>query len=158
MLQEPVIFHAASCNLQLHVLLIRIRSLELMCSDYLLKSLFLKWCIDYWASMFMNVAVWFLENCLLPWYFLSNGGEHCCLAECGIKMAAAGYGVFGIDYEGHGKSMGTRCYIQKFDNLVADCEQFFKSICSKTTLTFYFNRCKYLIMPHMIATFLLDAD
>nr|CAB3465476.1 unnamed protein product [Digitaria exilis] len=37
--------------------------------------------------------------------------------ECGIKMATAGYGVFGIDYEGHGKSMGIRCYIQKFDNL-----------------------------------------
>ncbi|RLN00659.1 hypothetical protein C2845_PM06G24110 [Panicum miliaceum] len=44
-------------------------------------------------------------------------------------MATAGYGVFGIDYEGHGKSMGTRCYIQKFENLVADCDQFFKSIC-----------------------------
>uniref|UniRef100_M8B362 Serine aminopeptidase S33 domain-containing protein n=1 Tax=Aegilops tauschii TaxID=37682 RepID=M8B362_AEGTA len=48
---------------------------------------------------------------------------------CGFKLAAAGYGVFGIDYEGHGKSMGARCYIQKFDRLVADCDRFFKSIC-----------------------------
>lgn len=46
-------------------------------------------------------------------------------------MATAGYGVFGIDYEGHGKSMGARCYIQKFENLVADCDRFFKSICGK---------------------------
>ncbi|KAG2619787.1 hypothetical protein PVAP13_3NG136900 [Panicum virgatum] len=56
-------------------------------------------------------------------------------------MAAAGYGVFGIDYEGHGKSMGTRCYIQKFDNLVADCEQFFKSICNMED---YRNKSRFL--------------
>jgi len=58
-------------------------------------------------------------------------GEHGLLAACGIKLATAGYGVFGIDYEGHGKSMGARCYIQKFENLVADCDRFFKSICGK---------------------------
>jgi alpha-beta hydrolase superfamily lysophospholipase len=63
-------------------------------------------------------------------------------------MATAGYGVFGIDYEGHGKSMGVRCYIQKFDNLVTDCDRFFKSICGKTSLTFYFNRCQDLVMQH----------
>jgi alpha-beta hydrolase superfamily lysophospholipase len=39
--------------------------------------------------------------------------------------------VFGIDYEGHGKSMGARCYIHKFDSLVADCDRFFKSICGE---------------------------
>ncbi|KAF8765866.1 hypothetical protein HU200_008384 [Digitaria exilis] len=62
--------------------------------------------------------------------------------ECGIKMATAGYGVFGIDYEGHGKSMGIRCYIQKFDNLVADCDQFFKSICAD--MEGYRNRSRFL--------------
>lgn len=62
---------------------------------------------------------------------MSNDGEHWLLAACGIKLATAGYGVFGIDYEGHGKSMGARCYIQKFENLVADCDRFFKSICGK---------------------------
>ncbi|GJN14164.1 hypothetical protein PR202_gb00952 [Eleusine coracana subsp. coracana] len=54
---------------------------------------------------------------------------------CGIKLATAGYGVFGIDYEGHGKSMGARCYIQKFDNLVADCDrigEFTRSLCMQT--------------------------
>jgi alpha-beta hydrolase superfamily lysophospholipase len=49
-------------------------------------------------------------------------------------LAAAGFGVFGIDYEGHGKSTGARCYIQKFDHLVADCDRFFKSICGKKTI------------------------
>lgn len=70
-------------------------------------------------------------------------------------MATAGYGVFGIDYEGHGKSMGTRCYIQKFNNLVADCDQFFKSICGKNILTFYFYHCQDLIMLHIISAYIL---
>ena len=56
------------------------------------------------------------------------------LSACGVKLATAGFGVFGIDYEGHGKSMGARCYIQKFDHLVADCDRFFKSVCGKKYL------------------------
>ena len=52
-------------------------------------------------------------------------------AECGVRLAAAGYGVFGIDYEGHGKSMGARCYIRSFRRLVDDCHHFFKSICGE---------------------------
>ena len=46
-----------------------------------------------------------------------------------MRLAAAGYGVFGMDYEGHGKSMGARCYIRSFRRLVDDCSHFFKSIC-----------------------------
>jgi acylglycerol lipase len=49
--------------------------------------------------------------------------------KCGMRLAAAGYGVFGMDYEGHGKSMGARCYIRSFRRLVDDCHRFFKSIC-----------------------------
>uniref|UniRef100_A0A0E0GZ60 Serine aminopeptidase S33 domain-containing protein n=1 Tax=Oryza nivara TaxID=4536 RepID=A0A0E0GZ60_ORYNI len=56
-------------------------------------------------------------------------GDIVILAACGVELATAGYGVFGIDYEGHGKSMGARCYIQKFEHLVDDCDRFFKSIC-----------------------------
>lgn len=37
--------------------------------------------------------------------------------------------MFGIDYEGHGQSRGARCYIKKFENIVNDCNEFFKSIC-----------------------------
>ncbi|KAJ1402358.1 Serine aminopeptidase, S33 [Sesbania bispinosa] len=51
------------------------------------------------------------------------------LLECGAKLACAGYAVFGIDFEGHGRSAGVRCYITKFDNIVDDCDDYFKSIC-----------------------------
>jgi caffeoylshikimate esterase len=50
------------------------------------------------------------------------------LLECGIRLARMGYAVFGIDYEGHGRSMGARCYIKKFDNIINDCYDFFKSV------------------------------
>jgi caffeoylshikimate esterase len=50
------------------------------------------------------------------------------LLECGIRLARAGYAVFGIDYEGHGRSKGARCYIKKFENIVNDCYDFFKSV------------------------------
>lgn len=49
----------------------------------------------------------------------------------GTKLANHGYAVFGIDYEGHGRSMGSRCYIKRFDNIVNDCSDFFKSVCGK---------------------------
>lgn len=50
------------------------------------------------------------------------------LTDTGMRLAKAGYAVFGIDYEGHGKSAGTRCYIKSFDDLVAECATFFRSI------------------------------
>ncbi|KAG8052112.1 hypothetical protein GUJ93_ZPchr0001g30944 [Zizania palustris] len=64
--------------------------------------------------------------------FLCHGyGMECSdfMRACGLRLAAAGYGVFGMDYEGHGKSMGPRCYIRTFHRLVDDCHHFFKSIC-----------------------------
>ncbi|TYI13909.1 hypothetical protein ES332_A08G091000v1 [Gossypium tomentosum] len=66
--------------------------------------------------------------------FLCHGyGMECSgfMRECGTRLAAAGYGVFGIDYEGHGRSKGARCYIKKFENIVNDCSNFFKSICAQ---------------------------
>ncbi|XP_020592015.1 caffeoylshikimate esterase-like [Phalaenopsis equestris] len=66
--------------------------------------------------------------------FLCHGyGMECSgfMRGCGTRLAAAGYAVFGIDYEGHGRSKGARCYISKFDNIVADCDRFFKSICER---------------------------
>ncbi|XP_021906666.1 caffeoylshikimate esterase isoform X2 [Carica papaya] len=47
------------------------------------------------------------------------------------RLASAGYAVFGMDYEGHGRSRGARCYIKKFDNIINDCDNFFKSICAQ---------------------------
>ncbi|XP_020231757.1 caffeoylshikimate esterase [Cajanus cajan] len=63
--------------------------------------------------------------------FLCHGyGMECSrfMRECGVRLACAKYAVFGIDYEGHGGSEGARCYIKKFDNIVNDCYDFFKSV------------------------------
>jgi len=49
-------------------------------------------------------------------------------ADTGVRLAKAGYAVFGIDYEGHGKSDGIRCYIKSFEDIVNDCATFFKSV------------------------------
>ncbi|KAJ6824239.1 caffeoylshikimate esterase-like [Iris pallida] len=64
--------------------------------------------------------------------FLCHGyGMECSgfMRGVGERLAAGGYAVYGLDYEGHGRSMGARCYIKKFDNVVSDCEKFFKAIC-----------------------------
>jgi alpha-beta hydrolase superfamily lysophospholipase len=50
------------------------------------------------------------------------------MRECGIRLASAGYAVFGMDYEGHGRSKGARCYIKKFSNIVNDCFDYYTSI------------------------------
>ncbi|KAK9055830.1 hypothetical protein SSX86_026915 [Deinandra increscens subsp. villosa] len=63
--------------------------------------------------------------------FLCHGyGMECSdfMKVCGTKLASYGYAVYGIDYEGHGRSMGARCYIKKFDNIVTDCSNYFKYI------------------------------
>ncbi|KAK3002255.1 hypothetical protein RJ639_020893 [Escallonia herrerae] len=49
----------------------------------------------------------------------------------GIRLAKAGFGVYGIDYEGHGKSSGLEGYIPNFDDLVTDCSDHFTSICER---------------------------
>ncbi|KAK9733692.1 hypothetical protein RND81_04G085000 [Saponaria officinalis] len=63
--------------------------------------------------------------------FLCHGyGMECSsfMRGCGIKLACAGFAVIGMDYEGHGRSKGARCYIKKFDNIVNDCYDFFRSV------------------------------
>ncbi|KAL3328758.1 hypothetical protein AABB24_036065 [Solanum stoloniferum] len=66
--------------------------------------------------------------------FLCHGyGMECSrfMRGVGTRLANNGYAVFGIDYEGHGRSAGARCYIKKFDNIVNDCSEFFKSVCAQ---------------------------
>lgn len=53
------------------------------------------------------------------------------VVECGVRLACAKYAVYGMDYEGHGRSEGARCYIKKFDNIINDCYDFFKSVSGK---------------------------
>ncbi|KAI3905223.1 hypothetical protein MKX01_017469 [Papaver californicum] len=43
---------------------------------------------------------------------------------CGTRLACAIYGVIGTDYEGHGRSGGTRCYIKNFFKSVCDQEEY----------------------------------
>ncbi|XP_043711179.1 caffeoylshikimate esterase-like [Telopea speciosissima] len=50
----------------------------------------------------------------------------------GIRLAMEGFAVYGIDYEGHGKSDGLEAYIPFFDDLVNDCSSYFTSISEKT--------------------------
>ncbi|KAF8402824.1 hypothetical protein HHK36_010915 [Tetracentron sinense] len=49
----------------------------------------------------------------------------------GTRLAKAGFAVYGIDYEGHGKSSGLEGYIPCFDDLVNDCSDHFTTICER---------------------------
>lgn len=66
----------------------------------------------------------------------------------------AGYGVYGIDHEGHGRSSGSRCYIPNFGDIIADCSNHFTSICGMnwTTLLICFadrtSKLKIQILNH----------
>ncbi|OWM87540.1 hypothetical protein CDL15_Pgr022652 [Punica granatum] len=48
-----------------------------------------------------------------------------------IRLANAGYAVYGIDYEGHGKSAGLQGLVKNFDDVADDCSNHFTSICEK---------------------------
>ncbi|KAJ3687325.1 hypothetical protein LUZ61_016489 [Rhynchospora tenuis] len=66
--------------------------------------------------------------------FICHGfGAECSvsLTDTAIRLVRAGYAVYGIDYEGHGKSSGKRCYISSFDRIVSDCSNHFKSVAEK---------------------------
>lgn len=50
----------------------------------------------------------------------------------GVRLAQAGYAVYGVDYEGHGKSEGLQGYVPSLDALVHDCDQFFSAVASES--------------------------
>ncbi|MED6136870.1 hypothetical protein PIB30_059823 [Stylosanthes scabra] len=49
----------------------------------------------------------------------------------GRKLANAGYAVYGLDYEGHGKSDGRQGLVLDFNSVIDDCSQYFTSISEK---------------------------
>lgn len=58
--------------------------------------------------------------------------------ECSITMNStarrlvkAGFAVYGMDYEGHGKSDGLSAYISNFDRLVDDVSTHYTAICER---------------------------
>ena len=67
-------------------------------------------------------------NFLLIYVNTNNSIGAILLSDTGMRLAKAGYAVFGIDYEGHGMSAGLSGYIQNFDDLVADFASFFGSV------------------------------
>lgn len=59
-------------------------------------------------------------------------------AECnttikgmGVRLAKQGFGVYGMEYEGHGRSSGLPGYIPSFDDLVTDCSLHYTTISEK---------------------------
>ncbi|KAJ0550696.1 putative acylglycerol lipase [Helianthus annuus] len=64
--------------------------------------------------------------------FLNHGyAMECSVSMKGaaMRLVKAGFGVYGIDNQGHGKSDGIKGFISHFNDLVEDCSQFFTSIC-----------------------------
>ncbi|CAI5534456.1 unnamed protein product [Closterium sp. Naga37s-1] len=48
-----------------------------------------------------------------------------------VRFASEGFAVFGIDFEGHGKSDGLRCSFRSAEQLVDDCSAYFSSVKAK---------------------------
>lgn len=49
--------------------------------------------------------------------------------DTATRCAKAGYAVYGIDYEGHGKSSGLQGYVPSFQHVVNDCSDYFVGVC-----------------------------
>ncbi|XP_047162958.1 caffeoylshikimate esterase-like [Vigna umbellata] len=64
----------------------------------------------------------------------------------GIRLSQAGFAMFGIDYEGHGKSEGVPGLVMDFDSVIDDCFQHFSTISEKAE---YKNKMRILMGESM---------
>lgn len=62
------------------------------------------------------------------------------------RLANAGFAVYGIDYEGHGKSAGLQAFVNNFDDVVDDCSNHFTSICGQILFSLSVNINKQTII------------
>ncbi|XP_004497316.1 caffeoylshikimate esterase-like [Cicer arietinum] len=62
------------------------------------------------------------------------------------RLAKGGFAVYGLDYEGHGKSDGLFGLVNKFENIVDDCFHHFSTICEKEENR---NKMRYLLGESM---------
>ncbi|CAI5461478.1 unnamed protein product [Closterium sp. Yama58-4] len=66
--------------------------------------------------------------------FFCHGYANCCnwlMQLTAVRFASEGFAVFGIDFEGHGKSDGLRCSFRSAEHLVDDCCAYFASVKAK---------------------------
>ncbi|XP_012456488.1 caffeoylshikimate esterase [Gossypium raimondii] len=66
--------------------------------------------------------------------FIFHGyGMECSItmSSTAIRLVKEGYAVYGIDYQGHGKSSGLDGYVENFDDIVNDCNDHFSNICEE---------------------------
>ncbi|KAJ1688639.1 hypothetical protein LUZ63_012794 [Rhynchospora breviuscula] len=68
------------------------------------------------------------------------------MKETFTRLAGAGYGVYGMDYVGHGKSSGLQGYIPNFTDLVGDCSSFFLGVSDRPE---YKTKQRYLLGESM---------
>ncbi|CAM6027756.1 unnamed protein product [Sphagnum balticum] len=75
------------------------------------------------------------------------------MKDTGIRLAKAGYAVFGIDVQGHGKSDGLQAYIPSYNDIVDDCIAFFKTVREREE---YMNKARFLYGDSMGGAVALD--
>jgi pimeloyl-ACP methyl ester carboxylesterase len=81
------------------------------------------------------LIIWNLFAGLYDFIWLQSNESIGYAVECGVTMrgtgerlARAGYAVYGLDYEGHGRSDGLQGYVPDFQALVQDCDDYFASV------------------------------
>lgn len=73
----------------------------------------------------LYTQAWALNNPIANVYLIHGYGEHSSRYEKeAARLNAAGFSVYTYDQRGHGKSEGTRGYVNRFDDYVSDFNKF----------------------------------